>query len=117
MLGRPEVTRERERRNRRIRTCYDAAMESSLPDERLKMAMAERGINAYNLSKMTGVGYSSIHRMLNGPSRVANTYFSTMIKFACALDVPVEYFVEPDEVLAGRMLEAGRRDDYEVYGS
>lgn len=111
------MTREREKRNRRVRTCYDASMESGLPDDRLKEAMAARGVNAYNLGRMTGVGYSSIHRMLNGPSRVANTCYATMMKFACALDVPLEYFVEPDPALAARMLEKGRRDDYEVYGS
>lgn len=85
------------------------------PNDRLERAMEARGLKPWELANKVSISRSSLIFFVQRERLLSRCRFETVLKIAEALDVPCEYFFDPDERLAERMLERGRPDFYDIY--
>lgn len=80
---------------------------TKIPLQRLKYAQQERGISGYAICKSTGMPISTFSGYTTGVRKLENMAASNFVCLCQALNVPGEYFFEPDEKEAMRMFGVG----------
>ena len=73
----------------------ERVFDPDLVSRRLHEALEARGLTAHTLSKQTEIPEVTIRGVEDGKSR-ERIYFSTIVRLANSLDVPVEWFATPD---------------------
>ncbi len=101
--------------NRRIESAREDFSRGFGPNTRLERAMEARGLTAVEVGRQIGSPPSALYFFLHRERLLGNARLSLVLRLAEALDVPMEYFVEPDEGRAERMLADGRPDFTEIY--
>lgn len=96
--------------NRRIESAREDFSRGFGPNGRLERAMEARGLSAVEVARQVGSPPSALYFFLHRERLLANARLSLVLKLAEALGVPMEYFVEPDDGRAERMLSGGERD-------
>lgn len=101
--------------NRRIESEREDFSRGFGANARLERAMEARGRSATELARQVGSPASALYFFLNRERLLSNCRLSLAVRLAEALDVPIDYFAEPDDAAAEAMLSGGRSDFTEIY--